>query len=177
MKHPHHGFSLVEVVIALGVVGFALIAILGLFPMAMTASKDSQNETRAAFIAQLILSHIQTQNPTNASFPLGLDPAATSALNGNAPLRLTNSSTFYAIYDADGQPYWSSDANKFDQGVKTGLPTALLARAAYQARLRVQANQPTNGLSRLVVDVVYPATAPAASRQTNSFITVRRNQP
>jgi len=175
MTRTSPGFSLVEVVVALGVIGFALIAILGLFPMAMTASRASQDETRSAFIAQFIFSHIQSQHPTNGSFPLGLDPSSTSTLNGNTAFKLTNAVTLYAIYDADGKPFWSSDATKFAQGVKTGLPAAMIAQSAYQARLRILPNQPAAGLSRLVVDVVYPATAPAEARQTNSFVTSMRN--
>jgi uncharacterized protein (TIGR02598 family) len=56
----HKGFSLIEVVLALGIVGFSLIGILGLFPVALNTAKDSQNETRVAFIAQSIYSDFRT---------------------------------------------------------------------------------------------------------------------
>ena len=42
------GFSLVEVVLALGVVGFALVAILGVFPVGLTTQHSAQDDTRAA---------------------------------------------------------------------------------------------------------------------------------
>jgi len=42
------GFSLVEVVLALGVVAFAIVAILGIVPTGLSSSHGAQDETRAA---------------------------------------------------------------------------------------------------------------------------------
>jgi uncharacterized protein (TIGR02598 family) len=55
------GFSLVEVVLALGVIGFAIVAILGVFPVGLKTSHSAQDETRAAEIAQDILASIASQ--------------------------------------------------------------------------------------------------------------------
>jgi len=60
-------FSLVEVVLALGVIGFAIIAMLGVIPVALSTGRDAQNETRAAQIAQDIVTSISSQS--QASFP------------------------------------------------------------------------------------------------------------
>jgi uncharacterized protein (TIGR02598 family) len=69
------GFSLVEVVLALGVVAFAIIAILGVFPVGLNASHDSQNESRAAQISQDIFSSLASQSQTK--FPhLRIDQSA-----------------------------------------------------------------------------------------------------
>src|SRR5205814_6531881 len=62
MKHPivsarcskGRGFSLAEVVIALGVIAIAVVAILALFPAALQTGHSAQDETRAAQIAQTI---------------------------------------------------------------------------------------------------------------------------
>jgi Tfp pilus assembly protein PilV len=48
------GFSLAEVVIALGVIAIAIVAILALFPAALQTGHSAQDETRAAQIAQTI---------------------------------------------------------------------------------------------------------------------------
>ena len=40
-------FSLIEIVLALGVISFAIVGIMGLFPVAMRAAQESQSETRA----------------------------------------------------------------------------------------------------------------------------------
>jgi len=47
-----NGFSIVEVVLALGVITFALVAILALLPLALQTSNDSVNDTRTSLIAQ-----------------------------------------------------------------------------------------------------------------------------
>ncbi len=61
------GFSLVEVVLALGVIGFAIIAMLGVMPVALNSGRDSQSETRAAQIAQDIITSVTSQ--AQARFP------------------------------------------------------------------------------------------------------------
>jgi uncharacterized protein (TIGR02598 family) len=54
------GFSLVEVVIAIGVVAFALLAVLGLLPVALGTNRDATLETEAANIAALLESDIRS---------------------------------------------------------------------------------------------------------------------
>ena len=46
------GFSLLEVMVAVVVLGFGLLAIMHLFPMGLRASKISQDTTAASFLAQ-----------------------------------------------------------------------------------------------------------------------------
>lgn len=45
-------FSLVEVTLAIGIVGFALLAIFALIPVGLTAGRDSIDATRSSLIAQ-----------------------------------------------------------------------------------------------------------------------------
>ncbi len=58
------GFSLVEVVIALGVVGFAIVAIIGVLPIGLQTGHSAQDETRARQIAQDIFSSLESQAQT-----------------------------------------------------------------------------------------------------------------
>src|SRR5438046_7110646 len=55
------GFSLAEVVIALGVIAIAVVAILALFPAALQTGHSAQDETRAAQIAQTIFPRLAGQ--------------------------------------------------------------------------------------------------------------------
>jgi uncharacterized protein (TIGR02598 family) len=57
-------FSLVEVVLALGVISFAIVAILGVFPVGLATGHSAQDETRAPQIAQTILASFASQAPT-----------------------------------------------------------------------------------------------------------------
>ena len=58
-------FSLVEVVLALGVISFAIVAILGVLPVALQTGHSAQDETRAPQIAQDIFGSIASQAQTN----------------------------------------------------------------------------------------------------------------
>lgn len=58
-------FSLVEVVLALGVISFAIVAILGILPIGLQTGHSAQDETRAAQIAQIVLSSIASQASQN----------------------------------------------------------------------------------------------------------------
>lgn len=59
------GFSLVEVVIALGIVAFAILAIFGALPVGLNVSHSSQDDTRSGQIAQDILTSLSSQAQTN----------------------------------------------------------------------------------------------------------------
>ena len=48
-------FSLIEVVIALGIFSFAIVAILGLFSISLASSRESSDDTRsAAMVSQVV---------------------------------------------------------------------------------------------------------------------------
>jgi uncharacterized protein (TIGR02598 family) len=52
------GFSLVEVVMALGICSFCLIALLGLLSRGLSTNRDTVNQTEAAGIARMVQSDI-----------------------------------------------------------------------------------------------------------------------
>lgn len=55
-------FSLVEVVLALGVVSFAVVAVIGLFPTALSSNRSSSNEARASQLARAITATVDSQS-------------------------------------------------------------------------------------------------------------------
>lgn len=62
-----HAFSLVEVCIALGVVSFSLIAVLGLIPVGLQTSKTATDQTAAASIMAAIHSDLRTMTSPSMS--------------------------------------------------------------------------------------------------------------
>ena len=80
------GFSLVEVVLALGICSFGIVALVGLFSAGVQASKESQDQIQAANLASLLVA-VRAASPTNAlpGFvipPLAAAYAATTNLVG-----------------------------------------------------------------------------------------------
>lgn len=67
---PTRGFSLVEIVLALGVISFALVAIIGLLPIGLASNRGTIQETRANHLAEEIFSTLRSQPFTNVSLAL-----------------------------------------------------------------------------------------------------------
>ena len=62
-------FSLIEVVLALGIIAFAVLAIVGLLPVGLSTSRSAQNQSRATQIAADILNSLAAQSAnTSASW-------------------------------------------------------------------------------------------------------------
>lgn len=110
---PSAGFSLVEVVLALGITSFAILTILGLLGTALQSNRDSEQRLEAANLATLILSQYQNalaMDSTTGAWvsPLPETVSATSAPSqDSAPVGLT----------LDGQ----STSNLRDRDAKYGL--------------------------------------------------------
>jgi len=86
-------FSLVEVVLALGVIAIAITAILGLLPVALSTGHSAQDETRAAQIAEDMISAMTSQAPTSfTNVTLPVPPT----------IDLTNPSGYTFSADNDG---------------------------------------------------------------------------
>jgi uncharacterized protein (TIGR02598 family) len=112
------GFSLVEVVIALGVIAVAVVTILALFPAALQTGHAAQDETRAAQIAQTIFPSLAGQalsrfnsvqfllsdNSTRSTPPIdlttssGATPALTLYAENAGELTQDATKAVYAIY-------------------------------------------------------------------------------
>jgi uncharacterized protein (TIGR02598 family) len=85
-----HGFSLIEVTLAIGVIAFALIAVLGLMPLGIQSSRDAGDDTRTSAIAQDVFNRMQ-----------GVLNAYVVSNNGALPTTAQSGVTFY--YDVDGR--------------------------------------------------------------------------
>jgi uncharacterized protein (TIGR02598 family) len=112
------GFSLAEVVIALGVIAVAVVAILALFPATLQTGHSAQDETRAAHIAQSVFASLIGQaasqfnnvqfllsdNSTRSTPPVdlttssGATPAVTLYAQNDGKLTQDQATAVYAIY-------------------------------------------------------------------------------
>ena len=110
------GFSLTEVVIAMGVATVAFTSIIALFPLGLNMSKESYDETLSAMIAQTILADVKDQQygrqnlryspPNNPYFYKliqvagGVDPQKTTNNYLGIDLRIINNKQdVYLAYD------------------------------------------------------------------------------
>lgn len=144
-------FSLVEIVLALGIMAFAIVGIMGLFPVALRSAQEAQRETHAALIARKIFSDLRS-SPAGDTFI-----ATNSNLLASQPrFSLSNASTTSVQYTAEGRP------------VGPGQDPIFLATVT------VSPDTPSDGLARIEATVEAPASAPASSRSKYTFVTLMR---
>ena len=154
LRRPNTGFSLVEVVIALGIVSFAVLAIVGMMPMALKSAQESMRETDSTLIAQRIFSELKTGSGGNRSI-------TTDTNSGTQAINLSADST-----------------NNFlgfkENGEVNGFTTsgAQNANLDFYAQISVFTNTGVSNLSRVQIDITAPAAAPPTARTTNSFTTL-----
>ncbi|MEM6823008.1 MAG: hypothetical protein AAF558_13845 [Verrucomicrobiota bacterium] len=82
------GFSLVEVTLALGLVGFALVTLLGVFVIGISTERDSVEQIRAANLATRLISERRNNPLEGNSNVFVLPPLNDTSL-------LSNPRTFY----------------------------------------------------------------------------------
>jgi uncharacterized protein (TIGR02598 family) len=133
------GFSLVEVVLALGVISVAIVAILGLIPIGLQTGHSSQDDTRAAQIAQTVLAGMASQAQTAFS------AVKVPVLVGTAPsVDLTTSSTTQLFANNNGALLQSaagatynvtiiSDSNVTSDGFDTGFANKVTVQLRWPA--------------------------------------------
>lgn len=165
------GFSLIEIVLALGIMSFALVGILGLFPIALDTATESKAETRIGLIAQSISAEISstlitetddTTNPPSVTSTALMDVAGTPI----AFDMLSSNADAYMSFSEEGMPDSVITSGEFESGI---AGTTFLAR--------VQAEyEPSGflGLNRLEIQVDYPGSAPLQNRKSYLFVQLIR---
>ncbi len=149
------GFSLIEIVVALGIVSFAVVGIMGLIPVAMKSALESQRETRATLIAQQIFSDLVAASGTNAFLAIGTNISdVTSRLSVN----LAASNVFQVGYGPDGLPVGQGNTNG----------------AVYVADVSLSPNQPVTGVTKIQTVISTPAAAAQSLRSQYVFVSLAR---
>lgn len=107
-RHRRNAFSLIEVVLAIGVVAFALLGIVGLFSSSMKNNRDSSAQQESFQAARMISSRMQD---TNFFLPNSLGTIHTNLCNSP---RVTN----YFLYTSNDAIILTNSANSY--GVSNG---------------------------------------------------------
>jgi Tfp pilus assembly protein PilV len=151
-------FSLIEVVIALGVITVGIVGVLAVFPTALQTGHSAQDETRAAHIAQSVFGSLVAQAPSqfsNIQIPL----AGGATLSPGIDLTASSSPTTPTLYaDNDGSL----------------IPTA--ATAAYAIFIYTNNSVPgftdLNTANQVTVRVAWPSNASAANQTFRDYVRI-----
>ena len=98
-------FSLIEVVLSLGVIAFALVAILGVFPVGLAANRSSISDTRAAQIINAVEATIDAQCDTFTNVQCYGETLDLSTLSNTTTTR-----TLYVTYPSPAVPEINNDS-------------------------------------------------------------------
>jgi len=161
MRSRRHAFSLVEVAIALGILGFVIVSVVGLLSVGLKSNQVSLEETRAALMLTMLEADLRNTHP---------------ALNSNAsaifrlPLPYTTNAGGYAFNSLQSGDYFTTGVNDSEQ------PTNLTApRPRFQVSVTYLEVPPTNSVkpitARLVVN--WPGTNTSASADVLNSASVR----
>ena len=120
MMNRHHtskaGFSLIEVVIALGIFAFCIVAIVGLLPVGMNSVRSVSNENNAIHIASSIEGIWQVA-------PLGSSPITIPNIITNLAISAPVANTNY-YFDEFGEPLADSTGATLKMNYSTANYTA-----------------------------------------------------
>ncbi len=161
-KNLQGGFSLVEVVLAIGVIAFSIVAILGMLPIALKSATESKKESRAAFIANHLLATLRATTFENAR------PFESMATGIN----LSISSNTTIAYTEIGEPLDVVAESSYLSGVSS---SGVTANATFLARISASPVSSLGGLTSVSAEISSPAVAPRDNRQIFSFTTLIAN--
>jgi len=119
ISHSPSGFSLVEVMLAVGIVAFAVVGVLTAFPVGIEAARDSRDETTAALIADDVFTRMRSQPFTSVRIPQvpfkTVSLATSPGWNGAGP----NYQDLFC-YARNGQPANAAGGGTLGQGPQSG---------------------------------------------------------
>jgi hypothetical protein len=155
-------FSLVEVVLALGVIAVGVIAILGVFPIALQTGHSAQDETRAPQIAQTIFGSLVSQASSQFNNVRFLLSDGVTLFPGPPPspsINLTQPPSSYTLYADNAGQLINSATN-----------------ASYLITIYTNNSVPgftdPASANAVTVRVAWPANAPAANQTYRDYVRI-----
>lgn len=170
-KRSRFYYNLVEITLAMAVVGIGIAGIMALFVPALDASKEAVAESHASQVATTLLAYIERSKKQNWSFSLPTaEPTSPAELGFNDD----------GIPDTSG---WGSevlpdlyDLNNGVFGLKVGDGSQFCAFArVWTSAVTVKDSMesvevPSGDFIRINVEIAWPATVPDANRQKRYYI-------
>ena len=153
-------FSLVEVTLALGIMGFAFVSILGLIPVGLNSFRDTKNVSVASLIAQQIFAEVQSTTFTelvNSNLQPGDDwrlpppSSQTQSGSGGAP----QTTTPLRCFDEQGQEISATDPTVATRTVYRVNVRVVFAPSFVQNAAGAATPAPNSALANVTIQIAY----------------------
>ena len=144
-------FSLVEITLAIGIIGFALLAIVGLIPIGQNSAKEAADDTKTSLIEQDVFARVRERLGSETAFvaPAGIFPNPPTSPS----FYYTNEGIFFA--DRAGLAAALNRATQNHDPLPSYAATVVVG-AAFSTAL---ANVSATSLKPVVVYLGYPLDA------------------
>ena len=135
LRHRRRAFSLVEVALALGIVAFVLVGLIGAIPVASDAGRRSIEQTRAASIADTVFASLRAGKFSASSL---LDDG-TDAINLN---KSDSPADYQAYFDETVSTATANDARRLHFILASATVPSAAVNMAYLVTLHLNNNPP-----------------------------------
>lgn len=157
MRLRPNGFSLVEMAVAIGLIAFALMALIGLMTVGISTSKESEADFRTVVIAEKVFQSVRFELSTKALFETPPSPWA-----GSPPSR----------------EYWFNDNGEVVEAAD--LSRYFRAQVALTSPAQIPSNVDGKMLKAITIEIAWPAAALKAATlssavQKNNFVRMLKN--
>lgn len=155
--------TLMETVIAIGVIAFAVPLVLAATAAGLGDRRNAESETRAAWLASDLTRQVSAlwATPPKPSY-------LPDSLTTTFPVIATEASPWILLYDNEGNFIDAGQPQDLQNGTKTAKAVYLVTVHAV-AHTPANLNKPPDKLSRLTIQVQQPARAPLSKRRTYPF--------
>ena len=162
------GMTLMEVVIAIGVVAFVVPLILGAIGSSGSSRRSAEADTRSAWLARQVQQELLVSwgdNPSQSVF----------ATAQNFPVLATKAAPIILLYDASGKFLQKGSADDFTKSSKVPKATYVVAIHA-EAHVPPNLTGTTNSLSLLSIRILHAAKDKPGSRSTYRYNIITSRQ-
>lgn len=153
-----HGFSLFEVLVALGLFAMVVMAILDLWPLAQHLASEAEQNSTAMLIAERIAETLKATLPDGT---IALAPDWISNPSHCLTIDLKEPSEHYLAYDAQGQPQGELTMVAYKNPLKEEKMAAIASIIITQDAFP--------GIAHIAIIVATPALFPERRRHHTEF--------
>jgi type II secretory pathway pseudopilin PulG len=158
-RHHLSAFSLLEILIALGLFAIVITTLVSLFPTALRADKESDEETRSLFIATGVMEALPSADGRGAAL---LYTGMSNSLPLWENLSLGKSTNFSVAYNNSCEPIRQLTAEEAERPLPDHAALAIMT-------LSLISKSSLPGMITAEVSVASPASAPASGRTIRRF--------
>lgn len=158
-RRGQYGFTLSEILIALGIFAVAVTGVLALFPLAQRTEREGEEEARSALIAENIMGGLHAAGSAR-ELSMALFPGNSAPWKMLDPLLPAEQSV---AYDSSCEPLRPLAQGESKDPVDDREAVAV-------ATLRISRKPSLPSLCVAEVDISFPASVPASARRIHRYI-------